>query len=152
MYDKNCKVAVIFIGIPASGKSSYYKKYFNGFEHINLDTLHTRNKEQRILEQCIMDEKSFVVDNTNPTKGDRQRYIIMAKENGYEVVGYFFQSILKDCIERNNQRVGKEKIYPKAIAAISNKLEIPDLDEGYQHIYFVKIEDSSFITEKWRSE
>ena len=63
----NNKQAIIFIGIQASGKSTYYHRYFGTYEHVNLDTLHTRNKENLLLQECIRDEKSFVVDNTNPT-------------------------------------------------------------------------------------
>lgn len=61
------KKAIIFIGIQASGKSTYYRQYFGTYEYVNLDTLHTRNKENLLLQECIRDEKSFVVDNTNPT-------------------------------------------------------------------------------------
>ena len=41
--------AIIFTGIQASGKSTFFKQHFrSGFVHINLDTLHTRNKEAAI--------------------------------------------------------------------------------------------------------
>ena len=58
--------AIIFTGIQASGKSTFFKQHFrSGFVHINLDTLHTRNKEAAILEQCLQNRASFVVDNTS---------------------------------------------------------------------------------------
>ena len=83
--------AIIFTGIQASGKSTFFKQHFrSGFVHINLDTLHTRNKEAAILEQCLQNRASFVVDNTNPTADDRQRYIKAAREHGYRIEGYFF--------------------------------------------------------------
>ena len=44
--------AIIFTGIQASGKSTFFKQHFrSGFVHINLDTLHTRNKEAAILDR-----------------------------------------------------------------------------------------------------
>ncbi len=62
-------LAIIFIGIQASGKSSYYRRHFaDRYVHINLDTLHTRNKERLLLEDCIRQKKNFVVDNTNPAR------------------------------------------------------------------------------------
>lgn len=133
------KQAVIFMGIQGSGKTYYYNWHFSGkFKHINLDELHTRNKERLMLQSCIEEGADFVVDNTNPTRADRARYIEVAKAAGYRVIGYFFESKLQDCIRRNDLRTGKEKISAKAIAATSNKLEIPSKDEGFDELYFVE--------------
>ena len=143
------KVAVIFIGIPASGKSTYFQRYFNtGFVHINLDTLRTRKKEQALLEKSLQEELSFAVDNTNPTREDRQRYIAPAKAAGYRVDGYFLQSTLKDSIARNEGREGKARVPTKAIAAISNKLEMPSKGEGFDRLFFVRQVDGDFVTEE----
>ncbi len=145
------KKAVLFIGIPASGKTSYYRRYFGAdYVHINLDTLRTRDKERLEILRCLGNGLNFVVDNTNPAKSDRARYIALAKTAGYQVDGYFFQSVVKDCVERNSAREGKEKVPPKAVAAISNKLELPLFEEGFDNLYFVTITDGSFITENWR--
>jgi len=147
------KTAVIFIGIPASGKSSYFAEHYKGkYAHINLDTLNTRKKEAALLRECLIVGKSFVVDNTNPTKTDRKRYIIPAKSNGFRVEGYFFQSVLVDCVTRNEKRTGKSRIPNIAIASISNKLELPCIEEGFDELYFVKLSDGGFITEEWRDE
>jgi len=147
------KTAVILIGIPASGKSSYFAEYYKEiYTHINLDTLKTRKKEAALLAECLREGKSFVVDNTNPTKADRQHYIIPAKSNGYRVEGFFFQSILADCIAGNEKRTGKARIPAIAIASISNKLELPCMKEGFDALFFVKLNDGKFIVEQWRDE
>ena len=121
----------------------------SGFVHINLDTLHTRNKEAAILEQCLQNRASFVVDNTNPTADDRQRYIKAAREHGYRIEGYFFQSIVRDCVERNSHRSGKACIPGKAIACTSNRLELPSYEEGFDALYFVRIQDGAFAVDRW---
>ena len=59
------KRAIIFIGIQASGKSTFYHNNFSEFVHVNLDTLCTRNKENKLLNECIANERSFVVDNSS---------------------------------------------------------------------------------------
>ena len=142
--------AIIFTGIQASGKSTFFKQYCrSGFVHINLDTLHTRNKEAAILEQCLQNRASFVVDNTNPTADDRQRYIKAAREHGYRIEGYFFQSIVRDCVERNSHRSGKACIPEKAIACTSNRLELPSYEEGFDALYFVRIQDGAFAVDRW---
>lgn len=53
------------------------------------------------LDEGLGKGKPFVEDNTNPEKVDRQRYISRAKELGYNVIGIFFQSLVQDCIDRN---------------------------------------------------
>lgn len=143
------KESIIFIGIQASGKSSYYHQYFSEYEHVNLDILHTRNKENLLLQECILNEKSFVVDNTNPTVQDREKYIRLAKENGYLVYGYYFQSAISVCMERNRLREGKARVVDKALACTYSKLELPEFAEGFDKLYYVKIENGKFVTEEW---
>jgi len=95
---------LIFCGIQATGKTSFYKEmFFKTHVRISLDQLKTRNKETRFIETCLLTHQPFVVDNTNPTKNDRAKYIIRAKEHKFRVVGYYFQSRLTDAIERNKQ-------------------------------------------------
>ncbi len=151
-YDMKSFEAVIFMGLQGSGKTWYYNQWFSGkYEHISLDELHTRNKEAAAVNACLAAGRCFVIDNTNPTKADRARYISPAKEHGFKVIGYFFQSKLKDCIRRNDLREGKAKLPAKAIAATSNKLEMPSYDEGFDELYFVeRDENDKMIPRKWR--
>lgn len=140
---------IIFIGIQASGKTTFYKELLacHNMTHINLDTLHRRHKEAMTIRACIDRRKSFVVDNTNPQIIDRQRYISLAIAHGYEIIGIFFQSRVKDCIERNEKR--KRRVPRLAIPATSNKLQIPSYDEGFDKLFFAKIVDNSFEITKW---
>lgn len=145
------KVLVIMMGIQESGKSTFYHNFLaKKFVRVNLDTLKTRNQEKLLIEDCIKQGKSFAIDNTNPTKADRGRYIPSAKASGYKVIGYFMESKLKDCIERNNLRQGKEKIPSIAIAATSNKLQLPSFDEGFDELYFVKNDGKTMTVSEWR--
>ena len=85
------KTAIIFIGIQACGKSTFYRERFSDIVHINLDTLRTRKKENKLLEECINNGHCFVVDNTNPKREDRVKYIIAACNAGYKIIGYYFR-------------------------------------------------------------
>lgn len=145
------KRAIILIGIQASGKSTYYHRMWEDeYVHINLDTLHTRNKERLLLEECLLEGRSFVVDNTNPTAADREKYISAAREHGYQVDGYFFQSVIADCMDRNRTRQGKACVPDKAIACTSNRLELPSYQEGFDHLYYVRIVQDEFVVEAWK--
>ena len=149
----NNKTLVIMMGIQGSGKSTFYRKYLSdSFVRVNLDTLKTRYQEELLIKECLVNGKNLAIDNTNPTKADRQRYIPLAIANGYKVVGYFMESKLKDCIERNNKRDGSAKILPTAIAATSNKLQMPSYDEGFDELYFVNNDGKNMTISKWRDE
>lgn len=143
------KIAIIFIGIQASGKSTFYQNRFKDFVHINLDELHTRNKENLLLKECVENGTSFVVDNTNPTKADRVKYILAAKEHGYTVKGYYFRSSISESVERNSYREGKARVPDRAIAATHNKLVLPDYDEGFDELYYVHMENGDFHVQVW---
>ena len=144
------KTAYIMIGIQGSGKSEFCRRYLPDVTRVNLDTLKTRNNEKRLLEECHMKGCNYVVDNTNPTLEDRARYILPAKAEGYRVIGYFMQSRLQECIQRNNQRTGKEVVPPKAIAMTSNRLILPSKAEGFDELYFVSNDGAEMTVSEWR--
>lgn len=152
--------AVIFIGIQASGKSTFCRdRFFNSHIRINLDMLKTRHREKILFQACLKAKQPFVVDNTNPTREDRARYLGPAKDCGFRIVGYYFQSELEDCKRRNAQRTGKARIPIPGIAATYKKLILPSYEEGFDELYSVKIAEKiakksgrAFIVEEWPDE
>lgn len=143
---------ILFMGIQASGKTSFYKRFLREYEHISMDVLNTRNKERLAIEECITNHRDFVVDNTNPCKEDRKRYFDMIEGKKYKVIGYFFRSVISESIERNEQRTGKQYVPRCAIAATSNKLEMPAFEEGFAELYYVHMQDGDFVVEEWKEE
>ena len=146
--------AIIFIGIQASGKSTFYKEhFFKTHMRINLDMLKTRHRESIILNACIYTKQPFVIDNTNPTIDDRKRYIQISKPAGFKVIGYHFQSNIKESISRNELREKNEYVNLKGIQNTYKKLQLPSLIEGFDCLYYVKIsKDNRFIVEEWENE
>ncbi len=145
--------AIIFIGIQATGKSTFYiTKFLNSHVRISMDLLNKRTKENKFLEACFSTQSSFVVDNTNPTTDERKKYIELAKKHKYEVIGYYFSSSIAEAIKRNNLRSGKEKIPEIGIKGCHKKLEIPRKNEGFDQLYFVNSTNNKFIVESWKDE
>ena len=146
--------AIIFVGIQGCGKTTFYRKriepYVKDWMHISMDELHNKNAEAAMVQECIDNRRSFVIDNTNPTKEDRKRYLDMLEGKGYRVMCYFFQSRVKDCIERNALR--GETVPAKAIAATSNKLELPSRDEGFTDMLYIKVIPPHFESELYVEE
>ena len=72
--------AILFIGIQAAGKSSFDGDRFASTHiRVSLDLLKTRRREQHLLDECLAAGQRIVIDNTNPTREDRSRYIAAAK-------------------------------------------------------------------------
>ncbi len=143
--------AVLFIGIPATGKSRFFKEHFvDTHVRINLDMLKTRYRENCLFNACLEGKAKFVIDNTNVTREERQRYILPAKETGFEVTGYFFQSCLDQALQQNALRSEMSRIPNLGVRSMSKKLEIPDWSEGFDRLFFVRHEGSSQIIENWR--
>ena len=68
------------------------------------------------------------------------------------MIGYYFRSSIGESIARNAQRTGKARVPDAAVAATHNKLELPDESEGFDMLYYVRIENGAFITELWKDE
>jgi predicted kinase len=146
--------AIIFIGIQATGKSSFYKqRFFNTHVRISLDLLKTRHREKRLLEFCLQTRQRFVVDNTNPTLADRQRYIMPARAANFEVIGYYFESRIQDALRRNRQRPEQYQVPEQGVLRAYHKLQLPSLSEGFNQLYYVRIEaDGTFAVARWTDE
>jgi predicted kinase len=131
--------AVIFTGLQASGKSTFYKQRFADTHiRINLDMLKKRWRETVILHACLGAKLPFVIDNTNMSRDDRSRYIPLAKAHKFEVVGYFFEIPLEECLRRNAKR--PKPIPEVALHYFNRWLEIPTLEEGYDALYSITMD------------
>lgn len=139
--------AVIFVGVQGSGKTSFYReRFFDTHVRINLDMLRKRSREQLLFNACLQAKQPFVIDNTNPLRSDRARYIEPARAAGFRVVAYYFQISLRDAMRRNNQRTGKQKVPAPAVAGTFRKLEIPVLEEGFGALNTVTLSaDGGFV-------
>jgi predicted kinase len=146
--------AVLFVGVQASGKSTFYReRFFATHMRINLDMLKTRHREKLLLAVCIDTRQPFVVDNTNPTRAERQVYIEAAKQAGFRVISYYFQSKIEDCKRRNEQRPVEERIPVQGILGAAGRLQIPSRDEGFDELFYVRIDEANrFVVEEWRDE
>lgn len=145
---------VLLMGLQASGKSTFCAQHlFDSHIRVNLDMLRTRHREKCLVRTCIEAGISFVVDNTNPTRADRQRYIEPARTAGCRVIGYYFQSGIENCKQRNASRDEQRRIPLAGLLATYGRLELPSYEEGFDSLYYVRIaEDSAFAIEEWTDE
>ena len=145
---------IIFVGIQASGKSTFYHDRFsNTHLRINLDMLKTRHREKRLIETCLEISQRFVVDNTNPTVTDRERYIRLLKNQAWKIIGYYFKPNVSDSIERNQKRQLSQQVPIKGIRGTYSRLIVPSYEEGFDQLYWVEAQpEKKFIVHKLVNE
>jgi predicted kinase len=139
---------IIFVGLQASGKSTFFSERFAAtHEHVSKDLLrNNRNRRQaKLIEAALEEGSSVVVDNTNPAVEDRRTLIELGREFGARIVGYYFESEVRRCIGRNRRRTGKAKVPDVAIYAAAKRLVPPSYSEGFDELFYVHMaDDSSF--------
>ncbi|KAL9648655.1 hypothetical protein ABK040_016285 [Willaertia magna] len=155
---KDATEIVVFQGFPASGKSTFAKKYFipNGYVHINRDTLKTAKKCIDVCKDAVKKGKSCVVDNTNPDKASRKAYIDIAKEFGFKCRCFAFQVDLELAQHLNLLREKKTKGEHAHVPSVAyNKykksLEEPKKGEGFDEVKQINF-IPSFTTDQEREE
>jgi len=84
------KELVIFVGMPGSGKSTYYNKYLKDHTHIEQDKIGSRTKMLKELNKAFKTGNSIVIDSTNPKQEDREEYYIEANKHNYNIKVLYF--------------------------------------------------------------
>ncbi len=162
-------VVVLAIGLPGSGKSSWFKRH--SIAPLSSDMLRSLlfddPTEQRYQDLIFSNLRSMLkarliarrplsyvekarliarrplsyVDATNLTPHERHSWIKLAKDYGYDVHAVFFDVPLEVCLERNRrrQRVVTEDVMRRMAA----KLRQPAFDEGFTKITVVRVKQSA---------
>jgi predicted kinase len=139
--------AVLFCGIQASGKTTFYReRFFKTHVRLSLDLLKTRAREDVLLHACLAAQQPFVVDNTNATAKVRARYLQLAKSAGFRCVLYFFETATRAAVARNAKRPAKERVPNIAIFGTQKKLERPTASEGFDEIFTVTLSEKGEYT------
>ena len=140
---------VIFVGLQASGKSTFFRERFAAtHEHVSKDLFRNnknRNRRQgQLVEAALRAGRPVVVDNTNPTLGDRRPLVELGRRYGARIVGYHFDSGTRDCLARNARREGRARVPDVAVFATAKRLVPPSRDEGFDELYRVRLDDEGF--------
>jgi predicted kinase len=134
---------VILIGVPGSGKTTFYRRYFAAtHRHISKDlwpnAARRDARQQRELLDALARGDSVVVDNTNPRRLDRAQLILLSHQKGAQVVGYFFDVSTREAVARNAERSGAAKVPNVAIFTTAKRLEVPVPAEGFDQLFRVQ--------------
>jgi predicted kinase len=146
---------VLFVGLPASGKTTFFRERFaQSHVHVSKDLWpNARNRDlrqTRLLEESLGAGRSVVVDNTNPSPAVRAPVIALARRFGARVTGFYFESLVPLSLERNSEREGRARVPDVAIHAIATRLIRPARDEGFDDLWHVCIREGRFVVEPWK--
>lgn len=141
---------VVFVGLQASGKSTFYRERFAATHaHVSKDLFpnnKNRNRRQaKLVEAALSSGTPVVVDNTNPTVGNRREIIALGREHAARISGYYFDSDVCRCIERNRKREGRARVPDVAIYATAKRLVPPALSEGFDELFRVRVTDDGLF-------
>ena len=142
---------VLAIGLPGSGKTTWYKR--RGVTPLSSDLLRSilfdDITEQRYQGLVFSTLRSLLrarliakmpwnyVDATNLSTHERKQWIKMAKSFGYEVQAVFFDVPLAVCLERNAKR--DRQVSDEVMHKMAERLKPPTFKEGFEKITVVRV-------------
>jgi len=144
-------VVVLAIGLPGSGKSSWFKRHnvvplssdmvrsllFDDVREQRFQDLVFSNLRSMLKARLIAKRPMNYVDATNLTPQERQHWIKLAKDYQYEVHAVFFDVPLEVCLERHQRR---DRVVPEDVMRrMAAKLKPPAFEEGIAKITVVRV-------------
>jgi predicted kinase len=144
----------IFVGLQASGKSTFFRERLARTHELVSKDLLTNNRnparrQRQLIEAALLAGRSVAIDNTNPTVEDRVELIELARAHGASVAGYYFASSLEECLERNRLREGKARVPDVALFAARKRLRVPSPAEGFDQLFYVRLSETGFVVLPW---
>ncbi|MGC2247442.1 MAG: AAA family ATPase [Terriglobales bacterium] len=142
---------VLAIGLPGSGKSSWFKRHdihplssdllrellFDDAQEQRFQDLVFSNLRSMLKARLIARRPLNYVDATNLTPHDRHSWIKLAKDYGYDVQGLFFDVPLEVCLERHARR--GRAVPEEIMRKMAGKLKPPTFEEGFSKITVVRV-------------
>lgn len=145
---------LIFCGLQGAGKSTYYSRHlWDTHVRLNMDMLKTRHREQILLDACLRAKQPLVIDNTNPIRAVRARYLQAAQAARFRCICLWFVAGVDEAMQRNELRTGKALVPKVGILSTYKNFEAPSLDEGFAEIWQVQTgADGQFTLHKVEHE
>lgn len=137
---------VVLVGLPASGKTTFYQQRFAAtHRHISKDlwprSSSKDTRQARDLRAALHAGHHVVVDNTNPGLEDRAAIVAIAREAGARVIGYYFAATTREAVGRNRGREGSARVPDVAIFTVAKRMVAPTRGEGFDELFGVTIAD-----------
>lgn len=142
------RIFVMMVGIPGSGKTWMRQKAFYDAKVVCPDEKIGYTKDRPWTPQAAKiawreSEGKFasllgdnmvelvVFDATNTTAGHRRKYLVRARDAGFQTIAVLCNTAEATCLERNDARDKHRQVPLDTIQRMLMKLETPSLKEGF---------------------
>ncbi|XP_027900878.1 bifunctional polynucleotide phosphatase/kinase isoform X1 [Xiphophorus couchianus] len=133
---------IVAVGYPAAGKSSFFHTHIvpKGYVYVNRDTLGSWQNCVSACERALKEGRSVAVDNTNPDRESRKRYLDVAKAAGVSCRCFFFTATLEQAKHNNRFREmapsnsKHAKVNDMVFHSYKKNFVAPNLSEGFSEI------------------
>lgn len=157
---KKTKGAVVLaIGLPGSGKSSWFKRHsiiplssdlvrgllFDDPTEQRYQDLVFSTLRAMLRARMIAGRPWNYIDATNLSPKERHSWIKMARDFGYEAHAVFFDVPTEVCMERNRMR--SRNVPDEIMQRMGAKLRPPKFEEGFAKITIVRLKKQTPGTE-----
>ncbi|KAF5372986.1 hypothetical protein D9758_001788 [Tetrapyrgos nigripes] len=143
--ESNQPEIVLFVGYPALGKTTFYREFFEplSYKHINQDTLGTRTKCIKAVQEAVENGHSY---NTNRDRQTRKYYVDVANRLKVPIRCFLFAGSMALAWHNNlyraynlppsvREKETQREILPYlAFTSFKNNFEEPELSEGFSEI------------------
>ncbi len=142
---------VLAIGLPGSGKSSWFKRHnviplssdlvrgllFDDATEQRFQDLVFSSLRSLLRARLIAGRPMNYIDATNLSPKERHSWIKMAQDFGYEAHAVFFDVPTEICMERNRKRL--RNVPDDVMLRMAQKLRPPKFEEGFSKVIVVRL-------------
>ncbi len=148
---KSKGAVVLAIGLPGSGKSSWFRRHniiplssdlvrgllFDDPTEQRFQDLVFSTLRYMLRMRLVAGRPQNYIDATNLSPRERHSWIKMAKDFGFEAHAVFFDVPTEICMERNRKR--SRNVPDEVMQRMAAKLRPPKFDEGFAKITVVRL-------------
>jgi predicted kinase len=142
---------VLSIGLPGSGKSTWFKRHsilplssdmvrillFDDVTEQRYQDLVFSTLRSMLRARLLAKRPWNYVDATNLSPHERRSWIKLAHDFGYEAHAVFFDVPAEVCMERNKRR--ERNVPEEVMRRMASKLRPPKFEEGFAKITVVRL-------------
>jgi bifunctional polynucleotide phosphatase/kinase len=131
---------IIFCGLPASGKSSFYSNHLErlGYSYVSRDQLKTMDKCYKRLEKLLEKKQNCVIDNINVENASRLKWISICNKFSATPLLFYFDIKVEQALHNNIFRrlIGSNSPVTDLVIRTQNKNFVkPNVNEGFESIF-----------------